>query len=59
MRALFTSEDMHSALQEDQKSIKIEFIEDNRENRSDPEPLRIKHEDAEEQRGWCLLFIPY
>lgn len=50
---------MHSALQEDQKSIKIEFIEDNRENRSDPEPLRIKHEDAEEQRGWCLLFIPY
>jgi len=23
------------------------------------EPCRIKHEDTEEQRGWCLFLILY
>jgi len=50
---------MHSIYQEEQKSVKIEFIEDYCENRSDPEP-KVKHEeDACEQRGnvTCLFLI--
>jgi len=27
------------------------------ENMSDPEPCKIKDEDTEEQRGWCLFLI--
>jgi len=27
------------------------------EDTSDPEPSRIKHEDTEEQKGWCPFFI--
>ncbi len=27
------------------------------ENMTDPEPCRIKQEDAEEQKGWCIFFF--
>jgi len=48
---------MHSVYQEEQKSVKIEFIEDYCENRSDPGP-KVKHEeDACEQGGTCLFLI--
>ncbi|CAM4659382.1 unnamed protein product [Leuciscus chuanchicus] len=42
---------MHSDQQEEQKPVKIEFIEDYSENRShtDQEPLRVKLEETEEQ----------
>jgi len=44
--------------QEELKSVKTEFIKEESENMSDPEPCRMKHtEDPEEQRGWCLFFI--
>jgi len=50
-----TSEDEH---QEELKSAKTEFIKEDSENMSNPEPCRMKHtEDPEEQRGWCLFFI--
>ncbi|CAM4659048.1 unnamed protein product [Leuciscus chuanchicus] len=35
---------------EEQKSVKMEFIEDYCENRSDPEPFKVKHEDTDELR---------
>ena len=44
--------------QEELISVKTEFIKEESENMSDPEPCRMKHtEDPEEQRGWCLFFI--
>lgn len=46
---------MHSDQQEELKPVKMEFIEDYSENRTDPESFRVKQEDTEEQRGWCLL----
>ncbi len=50
-----TSEDEN---QEEMKSVKTEFIKEDREKMGDPEPCRIKHtEDTEQQTGWCLLFI--
>lgn len=48
---------MHSDHQEEHKSVKTEFIEDYSEVKSDPEPIRVKHEDTEEPKGWCLLLI--
>ncbi len=40
------------------KSVKTEFIKEDREEMRDPEPCRIKHtEDAEQQAGWCLFFL--
>lgn len=42
---------MHSEHQEELKSVKTEFIEDDSENRTDPEPCRVKQEDTEEPRG--------
>jgi len=44
--------------QEELNSAKTEFIKEDSENMSDPEPCRMKHtEDPDEQRGWCLFFI--
>jgi len=44
--------------QEELQSIKTEFIKEDSENMSDPEPCRMKHtEDTEELSGWCLFFI--
>ncbi len=44
--------------QEELKSVKTEFIKEDREKMRDPEPCRIKHtEDTEQQTGCCLLFI--
>jgi len=34
--------------------VKMEFIKEEIEDTTDPEPSRIKHEDTEEQTGWCL-----
>ncbi len=48
---------MHSEDHQEHKSVKIEFIEDHSEIESDPDPFRVKHEDTEEQIGWCLLLI--
>jgi len=50
---------MDSDQQEEHKPVKMEFIEDYSENRSDPdeEPLRVKLEDTEQQTGWCLFLI--
>ncbi len=40
------------------KSVKTEFIKEDREKMRDPEPCRIKHtEDTEQQTGCCLFFI--
>ncbi len=51
----FTSEDEN---QEEMKSVKTEFIKEDREKMGDPEPCRIKHtEDTEQQTGWCLFFF--
>jgi len=56
--SLFTSEEMDSDKQEEQKPVKMESVEDYSENRSDPdEPLRVKLENTEEQIGWCLFSI--
>jgi len=35
----------------------MEFIKEEIEDMSDPEPSRIKHEDTEEQIGWCPFLI--
>jgi len=44
--------------QEELKFVKTEFIKEDSENMSDPEPCRMKHtEDPEELSGWCLFFI--
>lgn len=48
---------MHSDYEEEQKPVKMEFIEDYSENKSDPEPFIVKQKDTEEQRGWCLFFV--
>lgn len=42
---------MHSDYEEENKPVKMEFIEDHSENSSDPEPFSVKQEDTEEQRG--------
>ncbi|ROL55255.1 hypothetical protein DPX16_2867 [Anabarilius grahami] len=43
---------VHDEHQEELKSAKTEFIKEDSENMSDPEPCRMKHtEDTEEQRG--------
>ncbi|XP_058616625.1 waprin-Phi1-like isoform X1 [Onychostoma macrolepis] len=47
---------MHSEDQEEHKSIKIEFIEDYSEIKSDPDPFKVKHEDMEKpiaKPGMC------
>jgi len=35
----------------------MEFIKEEIEDMSDPEPYGIKHEDTEEQIGWCPFLI--
>jgi len=35
----------------------MEFIKEEIEDMTDPEPSRIKHEDAEQQTGWCPFLI--
>jgi len=35
----------------------MEFIKVKIEDMADPEPSRIKHEDTEEQIGWCPFLI--
>ncbi len=35
----------------------MEFIKEEIEDMTDPEPSRIKHEDTEEQTGWCPFLI--
>lgn len=42
---------MHSDYEEEQKPVKMEFIEDYSEYRTDPEPFRVKQEETEEKRG--------
>jgi len=39
--------------------VKTEFVEEEIEDKSDPEPSRIKQEDSEEQIGWCPFLILY
>ncbi len=52
----FTDADEHQIISK--KSVKTEFIKEDREETRDPEPCRIKHtEDTEEQTGWSLFFI--
>jgi len=51
--SLFTSEEMDSGQQEEQKPVKMEFIEDYSESDPDEEPLRVKLEETEQQTGWC------
>lgn len=53
----FTSENMDSEQQEEQKPVRTEFIEEYSENKSDPDLYRMKDEVAEEERGWCLFLI--
>ncbi len=53
----FTSENMDSDQQEEQKPVKIVFIEEYSEKKSDPDLYRMKDEDAEEERGWCVFLI--
>jgi len=35
----------------------MEFIKEEIEDMTDPEPSRIKHEDTEEETGWCPSLI--
>jgi len=35
----------------------MEFIKEEIEDMTDPEPSRIKHQDTEEQIGWCPFLI--
>ncbi len=50
----FTSEDEH---QKELKSVKTEFIKEDREKMRDPEPCRTEHtEDTEQQTGWSSFF---
>jgi len=37
--------------------VNMEFIKQEIEDMSDPELSRIKHEDTEEQIGWCPFLI--
>lgn len=48
---------MDSDQLEEQKPVKIEFIEEYSEKKSDPDLYRMKDKDAEEERGWCLFLI--
>uniref|UniRef100_A0A8C2HF66 WAP domain-containing protein n=1 Tax=Cyprinus carpio TaxID=7962 RepID=A0A8C2HF66_CYPCA len=49
---------MHSEDQEEHKSVKMEFIEDYSEIKSDPDPFRVKHEDTEKPTGSKLEAQP-
>ncbi len=49
----FTDADEHQIISK--KSVKTEFIKEDREEMRDPELCRIKH--TEEQTGWSLFFI--
>jgi len=35
----------------------MEFIKEEIEDMTDLEPSRIKHEDTEEQIGWCVFLL--
>lgn len=35
----------------------MKIVKDENEEVTNPDPCRMKNEDTEEQRGWCLYFI--
>jgi len=48
----FIKEEIKEEVKEEMEVIKVKI-----EDMTDPEPSRIKHEDTEEQIGWCLFLI--